>query len=177
MTENLEEKYFLRKMKMFLIPGGLKLDKSFQTDEIRQAWLWGVMSHVLVQYGDSSVSWTWCLVRVNIIDRLIMTVLEWPLLLAPTKPRHHCLCMPGPGGRCQSSDSLRQFYTELYWLYGGSYTGYNAIYPWLYWVILLIMPHNARLLPQYNIADSIQTGRTLIIGSNTSRQRCLRCLV
>ena len=39
MTENLEEKYFLRKMKMFLIPGGLKLDKSFQTDEIRQAWL------------------------------------------------------------------------------------------------------------------------------------------
>ena len=54
MTENLEEKYFLRKMKMFLIPGGLKLDKSFQTDEIRQAWLWGVMSHVLVQYGDSA---------------------------------------------------------------------------------------------------------------------------
>ena len=68
MTENLEEKYFLRKMKMFLIPSGLKLDKSFQTDEIRQAWLWGVMSHVLVQYGDSSVSWAWCLVRVNIID-------------------------------------------------------------------------------------------------------------
>ena len=54
MTENLEEKYFLRKMKMFLIPGGLKLDKSFQTDEIRQAWLWGVMSHVLVQCGDSA---------------------------------------------------------------------------------------------------------------------------
>ena len=68
MTENLEEKYYLRKMKMFLIPSGLKLDKSFQTDEIRQAWLWGVMSHVLVQYGDSSVSWAWCLVRVNIID-------------------------------------------------------------------------------------------------------------
>ena len=70
MTENLEEKYFLRKMKMFLIPGGLKLDKSFQTDEIRQAWLWGVMSHVLVQYGDSSVSWTpwWIGWRVNIID-------------------------------------------------------------------------------------------------------------
>ena len=54
MTENLEEKYFLRKMKMFLIPGGLKLDKSFQTDEIRQAWLWGVMIHVLVQYVDSA---------------------------------------------------------------------------------------------------------------------------
>ena len=179
MTENLEEKYFLRKMKMFLIPGGLKLDKSFQTDEIRQAWLWGVMSHVLVQYGDSPVSWTpwlsgW---RVNIIDRLIMLVLVWHLSWPPPKPRHHCLHMPGPGGRCEGTDSLRQFYTELYWLYGGSYTGYNAIYPCLYWVILLIMPHNARLLPQYNIADSIQTGRTLIIGSNTSRQRCLRCLV
>ena len=118
MTENLEEKYFLRKMKMFLIPGGLKLDKSFQTDEIRQAWLWGVMSHVLVQYGDSAVSWTHWLSdwRVNIIDRLTMLVLVWHLSWPPLSPAITASACPGPGDAVRAQTHFGSFIL--------SYTGY-----------------------------------------------------